>query len=76
MFKTLYNDYHALDPSGPGGLIFDRITKIARDILAQYPDYSNPEMESLMIGAINYECAVSRIIYGTKKKAQERDCPI
>jgi hypothetical protein len=73
MFKSLHNDYLALDPDGPGDMIFNRISKITKEILAQYPDYSNPEIEALMIGAINYECAVSRIVYGTKKKAQERE---
>jgi len=73
MFKSLHNDYLALDPDGPGDMIFNRISKITKEILAQYPDYSNPEIEALMMGAINYECAVSRIVYGTKKKAQERE---
>lgn len=42
MFKTLYNEYNALDPAGPGDAIFDRITKIARDILAQEWQSSTP----------------------------------
>jgi len=73
MFKTLYNDYHALDPAGPGDAVYDRIAKITNEILSTYPGYSIAEMESLMIGAIVHECSIARIIYGNKKKAQERE---